>query len=79
MANPYYSFLLRVFKVGSSCDAGWLATLQEIHSQRVFNFPNLEKLSAFLDQLPEGLEDGLEPAEPSGPGEPYHEPGDKIL
>jgi hypothetical protein len=77
VANPYYSFLLRVFKVGSSCDVGWLATLQEIHSQRVFNFSNLEKLAAFLDMLPAGLDDCSEPVEISRSGEALTKPGEK--
>jgi hypothetical protein len=51
MPKNYYSFLLRVFKVGSSQDGQWLATLQEPHTLKVFSFTNLDLLHSFLLKL----------------------------
>jgi hypothetical protein len=56
MSKNYYSFLLRIFKVGCSPGEPWLATLQEPHSHKEIHFPNLERLHVYLttlDQPPE--------------------------
>jgi hypothetical protein len=51
MPKNYYSFLLRIFKVSSSTEGPWLATLEEPHSQKVINFRNLDMLHKFLTNL----------------------------
>jgi hypothetical protein len=51
MPKNYYSFLLRIFKVGSLHNEQWLATLQEPHTLKVFSFTNLDLLHSFLVKL----------------------------
>lgn len=41
------AFLLRMWNDGAS-DAGWRASLQEVHSKEVMGFASLEKLFNYL-------------------------------
>lgn len=55
MPQPYFAFLLRLWK---SADAGsWQASLENPHTRQVIGFNSLERLYAFLEQLPPGADE----------------------
>ena len=79
MAKNYYSFLLRIFRVGSSQESRWLASLEEPHSQRIHYFVNLQMLYEFLEQIPEQIEAGIDPSIDTEPDEECDQSGGVAL
>jgi hypothetical protein len=47
--NPYYSYLLRVWRVNSQ-PPRWQVSLRDARTGESFNFADLQQLKNFLDQ-----------------------------
>ena len=48
-SNPYYSYLLRVWRVNSQ-PPRWQVSLRDARTGESFNFADLQQLKNFLDQ-----------------------------
>jgi hypothetical protein len=49
--NEYFSFLLRLFRLGDPQSGAWRASIEDPHSRQVIEFDNLPALYAYLIQL----------------------------
>ncbi len=51
MSKQYVSFLLRLWKTGSSENPAWLVSLEDPHTRQVITFKDVEALWKFVKSL----------------------------
>ena len=67
--HPYYSFLLRLWRVQEKAGWSWRASLEDVEDRELVGFASLDDLLAFLCQITGGEQEVIAGKTPGQPPE----------